>query len=169
MKSTLLIVWCLLMNSIQIEAQVKDYFVGRKGNQYTTCKVTLPMRKDIPLGLDTLLAKSLFRTHNTTVKESYSSYKKHFDEILPANRENQKKADKRHHDISIYWLGFEEGVFASCIIQTKETDGDGKVVHRLKWSFLYDLKNSVQNSSNYLRREQAPQYLPLRQMTRHPM
>lgn len=141
MKSRLLIVLCLLMNFIQIAAQVKEYFVGRKGNQYTLCRVALPMHKDLPIGLDSLLARALFGTHNTTVRKSYNVYKKRFDEILPSNKESLKKV-KRYRDINIYWLGFEEGVFANCIIETKETDGDGKVVRRLKWSFLYDLKDS---------------------------
>lgn len=86
-KFRILAVILVVLMVLGASAQIKESFVGQKGSDYIACYVNLPMSDMIPLGLDTILSRQLFRTSNITVKDAYQGYKKQFDKTLTL-REN---------------------------------------------------------------------------------
>lgn len=130
-----------LLLVLRASAQIKENFVGQRGADYIACYVNLPMSANIPLGLDSVLAKFLFHVSNTTVQEAYQGYKKHFDSILRMNKETLKKANGNSHYYKITWIGLEEGKYASCMVESRWKAKNGNLNRRTKWCILYDLKH----------------------------
>ncbi len=140
-KFRILAVILVVLMVLGASAQIKESFVGQKGSDYIACYVNLPMSDMIPLGLDTILSRQLFRTSNITVKDAYQGYKKQFDKTLTLNTNSLKKAGFQYQTFKIIWLGLEAGKYASCIVEARERDKDKKMTRNLKWCILYDIKH----------------------------
>ena len=141
MMRRIVLILILMFLSVVGYAQLRETYVGVKGKEYTSFRATLPMTNDVPLKLDLLIAKGLFDVQDMKVRDAYVAYKKQYDNLLPATKDNVVKAGKCHHDFKLTWLSFEKGCYASVIVEARRTNSKGEKLRNRKSCLLYDLKH----------------------------
>ena len=135
------LLFVLLLLSVVGSAQFRETYVGVKGKEYTCFRAVLPISNEVPQKLDILLAKGLFDVQGLKVRDAYVAYKKQYDNLLPATKDNIEKAGKCHHYFKLTWISFEKGCYASIIVEAKRMNSKGEKLRNRKSFLLYDLKH----------------------------
>ena len=123
-------------------SQTNDTFVGENDGEYTLVEVQLPISSNVPLRLNMLLAKWLFRTDGTiTVEDAYKTYKSQFSRMGPKVPKGIKKINQHHFKLK--WETFVEGRYASAQVDMLQRNySKKKPTISTKRCLLYDLKRN---------------------------
>ena len=141
MKKLVVLLLMLHILCLRIFAQTNESFVGVNGKKRTYVEIAIPLSRSIPPQLDSLIAKALFDVPDKTVKEAYKDYKSQYTETLSATRKSIMKAGKSHDAFKLTWLSYEEGSYASFVVEALRVKKDGTKTRNRKSAILYDLKH----------------------------